>query len=119
MLAWRAWSRLAKRHFADVILGMGIEEEVRDHRPLRGVTVRDITPPKERDPLLGPGPARTPDPEPEDASGEAISTEPEPQDPEPEEEPPVPDEPPEVIEPEVMPPEEPTDEMGLPLEPRE
>lgn len=41
MLEWRAWARMHKREFADVVMGLGVTEELRDYTTERDVS--DVT----------------------------------------------------------------------------
>lgn len=50
MLEWRAVARAGKRYFSDVLLGLGIAEELQDY-PVDH-SLRSVTPPAEPDPLL-------------------------------------------------------------------
>lgn len=73
MLYWRAWGRLAKAEFSDVLLGIAPAEEVRDYgsSPAPGEPPRDVTPPKGPDPLLeAAAGGEEPAPEPEESVSE-------------------------------------------------
>jgi hypothetical protein len=50
MLEWRAVARASKRYFSDILLGLGIAEELQDYPDDN--TQRNYVPPAEPDPLL-------------------------------------------------------------------